>query len=68
MIVYTKFILTTYTNMQIKYKNYGTHKVFSIGKKWLSVDSGGVMVWTGTRNWFYIYKRPFTRNFNIFNN
>lgn len=49
-------------------KKYPTHIVFHFGKKWVSVDKTGIMVWTGTRNLFYIYKKDNGRNAKFFHN
>lgn len=54
--------------MKLYYKKYPHHFVIGLGARWLSVDVTGIMVWTGARNWFFIYKRPRTRITNLFHN
>jgi hypothetical protein len=49
-------------------KNYGTHIVVSLGNMWISFDRTGIMTWNGTRNHFFIFKKPSTRLSRFFHN
>ena len=33
------------------------HIVFQIGKMWIGFDKTGIMGWTGTRNFYYIFSK-----------